>query len=70
MFEWVICRTRPTGQWGMVALQVERPIAEEEEFLGEEKQSKYGEILFVQLIWVDTLGNIFGRSTCRPRVLI
>ena len=45
-------------------------MAEDEEFLGDEKQSKYDEILLVQLIWVDTLGDIFGRSTCRPRVLI
>ena len=45
-------------------------MAEEEEFLGDEKQSKYDELLLVQLIWVDTLGDIFGRSTCRPRVLI
>ena len=45
-------------------------MAEKEEFLGDEKQSKYDELLLVQLIWVDTLGDIFGRSTCRPRVLI
>ena len=45
-------------------------MAEEEEFLGDEKQSKYDEILLVKLICVDTLGDILGRSTCRPRVLI
>ena len=44
-------------------------MAEEEEFLGDEKKSKYDEIPLVKLIWVDTLGDIFGRSTCRPRVL-
>ena len=54
----------------MAALEVERPMAEEEEFLGDEKQSKYDELLLVQLIWVDTLGDILGRSTCQPRVLI
>ena len=45
-------------------------MAEDEEFLGDEKQSKYDEILRVNLIWVDTLGDILGRSTCRPRVLV
>ena len=45
-------------------------MAGDEEFLGDEKQSKYDEILLVNLIWVDTLGDILGRSTCRPRVLI
>ena len=45
-------------------------MAEDEEFLGDEKQSKYDEILLVNLIWVDTLGDLLGRSTCRPRVLI
>ena len=45
-------------------------MAEDEEFLGDEKQSKYDGILLVNLIWVDTLGDILGRSTCRPRVLI
>ena len=45
-------------------------MAEEEEFLGDQKQSKYDELLFVKLIFVDTLGDIFGRSTCQPRVLI
>ena len=45
-------------------------MAEDEEFLGDEKQSKYDEILLVKLIWVDTLGDILGRSTCQPRVLI
>ena len=45
-------------------------MAEEEEFLGDEKQSKYDEILLVNLIWVDMLGDILGRPTCRPRVLI
>ena len=45
-------------------------MAEKEEFFGDEKQSKYDEILLVNLIWVDTLGDILGRSTCRPRVLI
>ena len=44
-------------------------MAEDEEFLGDEKQSKYDEILLVNLIWVDTLGDILERSTCRPRVL-
>ena len=45
-------------------------MGEDEEFLGDEKQSKYDEILLVKLIWVDTLGDILGRSTCQPRVLI
>ena len=54
----------------MAALEVERPMTEEEEFLGEEKQSEYDEILLVQLVWVDTLGDILGRSTYQPRVLI
>ena len=45
-------------------------MAEDEEFLGDEKQSKYDEILRVNLVWVDTLGDILGRSTCQPRVLI
>ena len=45
-------------------------MAEKEEFLGDEKQSKYDEILLVKLIWVDMLGDIFGRSTCQPHVLI
>ena len=45
-------------------------MAEEEEFLGDEKQSKYDEILLVKPICVDMLGDILGRSTCRPRVLI
>ena len=54
----------------MAALEVERPMAEEEEFLGNEWQSKYDEILLVKLICVDTLGDILGRSACQPRVLI
>ena len=45
-------------------------MAEEEEFLGDEWQSKYDELLLVQLNWVDMLGDILGRSTCRPHVLI
>ena len=45
-------------------------MAEKEEFLGGVKQSKYDEILLVKLICVDTLGDILGRSTCQPRVLI
>ena len=45
-------------------------MAEDEEFLGDEEQSKYDELLLVKLIWVDTLGDILGRSTCQPRVLI
>ena len=45
-------------------------MAEEEEFLGDEKQGKYDEILLVKLILVDTLGDILGRSTCQARVLI
>ena len=45
-------------------------MAEEEEFLGDEWQSKYDEIFLVRIIWVDTLGDILGRSTCQPRILI
>ena len=56
---------RTNGVW-----QVERPMAEEEEFMGDEWQSKYDEILLVKLIWVDTLDDILRRSTCQPRVLI
>ena len=56
---------RTNGVW-----QVERPMAEKEEFLGDEKQSKYDEILLVKLICVDMLDDILGRSTCQPRVLI
>ena len=44
----------------MAALEAERPMAEEEEFLGDEWQSKYDELLLVQLIWVDMLGDIGG----------
>ena len=54
----------------MAAFGVERPMAEEEEFLGNEWQSKYDEILLVQLFWMDTLDDILRRSTCQPRVLI
>ena len=53
-----------------MVFEVEIPIAEEQEFLGDEWQSKYDEILLVKLIWVDTLDGILGRSTCQPRVLI
>ena len=56
----MMCRTRGTGQWCMAALEAERPMAEEEEFLGDEWQSKYDELLLVQLIWVDMLGDIGG----------
>ena len=45
-------------------------MSEEEEFLGDEKQSKYDEILLVKLICVDTLSDILGGSTCQPCVLI
>ena len=45
-------------------------MAEDEEFLGDEKQSKYDELLLVNLSWVDTLDDILRRSTCQPRVLI
>ena len=55
---------------GLVVFEVEIPMAEEQEFLGDKQQSKYDEILLVKLIWVDTLGDILGRSTCQPRVLI
>ena len=56
--------------WANGVWQVERPMAEDEEFLKDKKQSKYDKIFLVKPICVDAIGDILGRSTCQPCVLI
>ena len=55
----------------MAAIEVEMPFAEGRKVLGTTNEFPLGELVsgWIQALYLSiALGDVFGRSTCRPRV--